>query len=140
MKKDTFELSLFLGTIGIFIPVVIQIIYTKYNYLNLDTNLIVLQYLFLPGIYLICSALIYFKKIDNDFISKLIVFNVLFMGISLIYFAYSNKIDIILNLKFQHLFFIPFLSSVLLVNYIILPFFILMLIIFYKSFRNLNLI
>lgn len=135
MKKSTFELSLFLGTIGVFIPIVIQIIYSKYSFLNLDTNLIVMQYLFLPGIYFICSGIIYFRNINNNFLNKIIVLDIFFIGISLILFAYMDKIDN-LNLILQNIFFSPIIIAILFLTYSFLPILILTILIFYDSFKQ----
>jgi hypothetical protein len=133
-ERNTLNLSIFLGTVGIFIPVVLQIIYANFNYSNLNENLVVLQYLLLPAIYFISSAVIYFKKINSKLINGIIMMNVLLVGVLIFFFSIIDKIDA-LNINLQ--FFLTQLFTLLLyLAFIVLPSILLVILIFYNSFKE----
>lgn len=127
MEKSSLDLSIFLATIGIFIPLVIQIFFSNFNYGGrIDSNLVTLRYLFLPAFYFIISSTLYFRKLDSKLISGLIMANVCLTGINLGLLSVLDKFDL-LYLTFQHLVVMPFFFLLFLFNFFFLPLIILVI-------------
>lgn len=134
-SKDSLDFIGLMIQVGMFFLVALTILQ---NYIGIEDNKTLMLWIFFPAIYMVLYGLVYFKKVDDIFLRRLTIINLILIGIYLFIFSRTPELDNLpLHPTFNIIFFYFYYIFAIII-FCVIPIISLLYVLFYNTFSKTN--